>query len=65
MALASASVSGNNCVAVITKAAQAFVEERTLSGIRAAKQGFENEAQFFTAFKMAWRTSALGIRGLD
>lgn len=46
MALASASVSGNNCVAVITEAAQAFVEERTLSGIRAAKQGFENEAQF-------------------
>ncbi|MEO8598298.1 MAG: alpha/beta hydrolase [bacterium] len=45
MALASASISGDSCVAVITESAQAFVEERTLSGIRAAKQSFENEAQ--------------------
>lgn len=46
MALVSASTPGNKCVAVITESAQAFVEERTLSGIQAAKQGFENEAQF-------------------
>ena len=46
MALAAASVPGNTCVAVITESAQAFVEERTLSGIKAAKQGFESDAQF-------------------
>lgn len=46
MALAAASIAENNCAAVITESAQAFVEERTLSGIRAAKQDFENEAQF-------------------
>ena len=46
MALAAASVPGNGCVAVITESAQASVEAQTLSGIRAAKQGFENEAQF-------------------
>lgn len=46
MALASASVSGSSCAAVITESAQAFVEEKTLSGILAAKQGFENEVQF-------------------
>lgn len=46
MALTVAAHQPHNCVAVITEAAQAFVEERTLSGIRTAMQGFENAAQF-------------------
>jgi pimeloyl-ACP methyl ester carboxylesterase len=46
MALAAAAVAGSRCAAVISESAQAFVEERTLAGIRAAKQGFEDEARF-------------------
>lgn len=34
------------CQALITESAQAFVEDRTLQGIREAKRAFENEAQF-------------------
>ncbi len=45
MALAAAAQDGS-CVAVITEAAQAFVEERTLAGIRAAREGFRDAAQF-------------------
>ena len=46
MALVAASVAGNRCVAVITESAQAFVEERTLSGIREAMQSFADDRQF-------------------
>lgn len=46
MALVAASVPGNGCVAVVTEAAQAFVEARTLNGIREAKKAFEDEARF-------------------
>lgn len=46
MALVSAAIPGNHCAAVIYESAQAFVEERTLSGIRDANKAFENEAQF-------------------
>lgn len=46
MALVAASRPGSGCLAVISESAQAFVEERTLDGIRAAKQGFEEETQF-------------------
>lgn len=46
IALASASVAGNRCLAVVTESAQAFVEERTLSAIQAAQQDFEDEAHF-------------------
>jgi pimeloyl-ACP methyl ester carboxylesterase len=46
MALVAAATPESNCAAVITESAQAFVEERTLSGIRDAKQAFESEAQF-------------------
>ncbi len=46
MALAAAAARGSRCVAVITEAAQAFVEERTLAGIRAAREGFRDPAQF-------------------
>jgi len=46
MALVAAAVPGNRCVAVITESAQAFVEERTLSGIREAMKSFEDDRQF-------------------
>ncbi|MGY6038237.1 alpha/beta fold hydrolase [Aeromonas sp. AE23HZ002T15] len=46
MALVEASQPGSGCLAVISESAQAFVEERTLDGIRAAKRGFEDGAQF-------------------
>ena len=45
MALNIAAEDPNRCKAVITEAAQAFVEERTLSGIRAAREAFEDEGQ--------------------
>lgn len=35
----------NNCIALITEAAQAFVEDRTVEGIRNAKQVFAQEGQ--------------------
>lgn len=40
MAVAIAAGLGDVCEAVVTESAQAFVEERTLAGIRAAKAGF-------------------------
>ena len=46
MALAIAAVEREACVAVITEAAQAFVEARTLEGIRAARVEFERPEQF-------------------
>lgn len=46
MALVAASLPGSGCLALVSESAQAFVEERTLAGIRAAKQNFEAAAQF-------------------
>ncbi|RIH89180.1 2-succinyl-6-hydroxy-2,4-cyclohexadiene-1-carboxylate synthase [Meiothermus luteus] len=46
MALCIAAYQPGRCRAVITEAAQAFVEERTLQGIRAAQQGFQDPTQF-------------------
>ena len=46
MALAIAAVEPGACVAVITEAAQAFVEARTLEGIRAARAEFDRPEQF-------------------
>lgn len=46
MALAIASSQHEACKAVVTEAAQAFVEPRTLSGIRAAKSQFSDPEQF-------------------
>ena len=46
MALAIAATQGARCEAVVTESAQAFVEARTLDGIRAAKVAFEDPAQF-------------------
>ncbi len=45
MALAIAALD-TRCEAVITESAQAFVESRTLDGIRAARTAFEDPAQF-------------------
>lgn len=46
MALVIAALQGEGCDAVVTESAQAFVEPRTLSGIRAAKAHFSDPAQF-------------------
>jgi len=46
MALTIAALPGDGCEAVITEAAQAFVEDRTLLGIRAAKAQFEDPERF-------------------
>jgi pimeloyl-ACP methyl ester carboxylesterase len=46
MALVIAAAQPEACEAVITEAAQAFVEPRTLAGIRAAKAQFEKPGQF-------------------
>jgi len=46
MALAIAALQGEACEAVITEAAQAFVEPRTLAGIRSAKDQFGDPRQF-------------------
>jgi pimeloyl-ACP methyl ester carboxylesterase len=45
IALTIAASSGERCGAVITESAQAFVEPRTLSGIRAAKENFSDPEQ--------------------
>lgn len=46
MAIVIAAMQGDACRFVITESAQAFVEARTLDGIRAAKRQFEDEAHF-------------------
>ena len=46
MALMIAASPGNDCCAVVTESAQAFVEQRTKSGIRTAKEQFKDAAQF-------------------
>ncbi|MCE9567139.1 MAG: alpha/beta hydrolase [Planctomycetes bacterium] len=45
MALTIASKAGDSCRAVVSESAQAFVEDRTLSGIRAAKANFQQPEQ--------------------
>jgi pimeloyl-ACP methyl ester carboxylesterase len=46
MALSIAAAQSEACGAVVTEAAQAFVEPRTLAGIRAAKERFEDPERF-------------------
>jgi len=46
MALASAALHGDACEAVITEAAQTFVDPLTLTGIRAAREQFSNADEF-------------------
>jgi pimeloyl-ACP methyl ester carboxylesterase len=45
MALVIASKAGDLCRAVVSESAQAFVEDRTISGIRAAKANFQKPEQ--------------------
>lgn len=63
MALMIAALHPQACAAVITESAQAFVEERTVSGIRAAMQHFAQSEQFaklerLHGEKAAWVFSA-------
>lgn len=63
MAVACAAAYPQACVALITESAQAFVEERTLAGIRAAREGFAQASQFerlarYHGDKTAWVLSA-------
>jgi len=46
MAITAAARHAQQCLAVISESAQAFVEERTLEGIRAAEEAFANPQQF-------------------
>lgn len=59
MAIACAAEYPDRCHALITESAQAFVEDRTLAGIRAAKHAFAQPAQFdrlrrYHGDKAAW-----------
>lgn len=46
MAVHCAALHPDDCVALVTESAQAFVEERTRAGIRDARAGFQDPAQF-------------------
>jgi pimeloyl-ACP methyl ester carboxylesterase len=46
MALMAASRASDSCKAVVSESAQAFVEDRTLTGIRGAKELFQEPEQF-------------------
>lgn len=46
MAIATAARWPEHCAAIVTEAAQCFVEDRTLSGIRGARAAFEQPDQF-------------------
>lgn len=46
MAVHCAALHPGDCAGLVTESAQAFVEERTLAGIREAKAGFQDPAQF-------------------
>ncbi len=63
MALHCAARFAKSCEAVITESAQAFVEERTVAGIRAAKEQFEQPGQLarlekYHGEKAAWVLNA-------
>ncbi len=45
MAVATAARFGDGCCALVTESAQSFVEDRTLAGIRAAREAFEQPGQ--------------------
>jgi pimeloyl-ACP methyl ester carboxylesterase len=46
MALVAASRMGDRCRAVVSESAQAFVEDRTIAGVRAARERFQDPEQF-------------------
>ena len=45
MAVATAATLGDACVALVTESAQSFVEDRTLAGVRAARETFAQPGQ--------------------
>jgi hypothetical protein len=45
MAVATAAHFADDCAALVTESAQSFVEDRTLTGIRAARAAFEQPGQ--------------------
>lgn len=69
MALAIAAAHGGACEAVVSESAQAFVEERTLEGIRAAVRRFDAEGlarlEKWHGGKAAWVLDAWAGRWLD
>lgn len=63
MAVHCAALHPQRCVALVTESAQAFVEERTREGIRAAREVFRDPAQFaklarYHGDKTRWALSA-------
>jgi pimeloyl-ACP methyl ester carboxylesterase len=59
MAVCCAGAYGEDCQALITESAQAFVEDRTLEGIRVAKRNFDEPGQLdrlkkYHGEKAAW-----------
>lgn len=46
MALTAAARAGDRCQAVVSEAAQAFVEDRTVAGVKEARAGFAKPGQF-------------------
>ena len=69
MALAIAAAHGDACEAVVSESAQAFVEERTLEGIRAAMRRFDAEGlarlEKWHGGKAPWVLDAWAGRWLD
>ena len=70
MALSAAAAFPEDCAAVITEAAQAFIEQRTLDGIRAAKIQFERPGETlrlarYHGEKARWVLDAWTGTGLD
>jgi pimeloyl-ACP methyl ester carboxylesterase len=70
MAVEIAAHAGADCVALVTMAAQAFVEDRTLAGLRAAQARFADPAQVerlarYHGGKAAWALDAWLGRWLD
>ena len=70
MAVEIAAHAGDDCVALVTMAAQAFVEDRTLAGLRVAQAQFADPAQVerlarYHGDKAAWALDAWLGRWLD
>lgn len=70
MAVEIAAHAGADCVALVTMAAQAFVEDRTLAGLRVAQAQFADPAQVerlarYHGAKAAWALDAWLGRWLD
>lgn len=70
MAVEIAARAGRDCEALVTMAAQAFVEDRTIAGLRVARRQFEDPAQVerlarYHGAKASWALDAWLGRWLD